>query len=198
MSKASWNNVNPSSGSNDGIVNVGGSIHTGRTQRVSTPAFKAVGVADQPLTVTQKAKAEFVSISDVSAGKEGGNVTVTGKSNSSKLTFALGAGDITVTLPGKYSAGGAETSNDATITGDPGASAEFEFSLTIAVPKNETTAPKTRAINVVAAGGQSASATISQPAGDPVLTISPTSVTIEADGTPVAVTVTSNTNWQVA
>lgn len=197
MSRASWNNVNPSSGSNDGIVDVGGSVHTGRMQRTSTPAFKAVDVPDQVLSVTQKAKAEFVTIRDVSTGKDGGNVTVTGKSNSSKLTFSLGAGDIAVTLPLKYSAGGAETANDAAITGDPGASAEFEFSLTIAVPKNATTVPQTRAINVVAAGGQSASGTISQPAGDPVLTISPTSVTIEADGTAVAVTVTSNTNWQV-
>lgn len=198
MSKASWNNVNPSTGSGDVVVNVGGSVHTGRQQRVSTPTFKAVGVTDQVLTVTQKAKAEFVSISDVSAGKEGGNVTVTGKSNSSKLTFSLGAGDITLILPEKYSAAGAETTNGNAIEGDPGASAEFDFSLTITVPMNETTEPKTRAINVVAAGGQSASATVSQPAGDPVLTISPESVTIEADGTAVAVTVESNTNWQVA
>lgn len=198
MSKASWNSVDPSSGSNDGIVNVGGSVNTGRAQRMSTPAWKAMDVPDQVLSVTQKAKAEFISINNVSATKEGGNVTVTGKSNSSKLTFSLGAGDITVTLPANYSAGGAETANAAAITGDPGASAEFDFSVTIDVPKNETTAPKARAINVVAAGGQSASATISQPAGDPVLTISPTSVTIEADGTAVAVTVTSNTNWQVS
>ena len=198
MSKTSWNTVNPSSGSGDGIVNVGGSVHTGRMQRTSTPAFKAMGVADQVLTVTQKAKAEYVTINDVSAGKDGGNVTVIGKSNSSKLTFSLGAGDITITLPSKYSAGGAETANNTAIVGDPGATSEFEFSVTINVPKNTTTAPKARAINVVAAGGQSASATISQPAGDPVLTISPTSITIEADGTAVAVTVTSNTNWQVA
>lgn len=198
MSKASWNNVNPSSGSGEVVVNIGGSVHTGRTQRTSTPAFKAVGVSDQVLTVTQKAKAEFVTINNVSTGKEGGNATVTGKSNSSKLTFSLGAGDITVTLPDKYLAGGAETANDAAITGDPGASAEFEFSVTIEVPKNATTAPKTRAINVVAAGGQSASAAISQPAGDPVLTLSQNAVTIEADGTAVAITVHSNTNWQVA
>lgn len=198
MSRASWNNVNPSSGSGDVVVNVGGSVHTGRQQRTSTPTFKAVGVADQVLTVTQKAKAEFITINNVSATKEGGNVTVTGKSNSSKLTFALGAGDITVTLPGNYSAAGAETANAAAIAGDPGASAEFEFSVTIDVPKNETTAPKTRAINVVAAGGQSASATISQPAGDPVLTLSQNAVTIEADGTPVAITVISNTNWDAA
>lgn len=150
------------------------------------------------LTVTQKAKAEFVTINNVSATKEGGNVTVTGKSNSSKLTFSLGAGDITVTLPEKFSAGGAETTNNTTIEGDPGASAEFDFSMTIAVPKNETTAPKTRAINVVAAGGQSASGTISQPEGDPVLTLSQNAVTIEADGTPVAITVISNTNWEAA
>lgn len=195
MSKASWNTVDPASGSGDAVVNIGGTVHTGRTQRVSTPTFKAVGVADQTITVTQKAKAEFVNINNVSVGKEGGNVTITGKSNSQKLTFSLGAGDITVALPAQYNAGGAETNNDTVIAGDPGASAEYDFSLTLTVPKNTTINPKTRAINVVASGGQSASATISQPAGDPVLTLSQTAVTIEADGTGVAITVTSNTNW---
>lgn len=195
MSKASWNTISPMSGSGNGIVNVGGSVHTGRIARMSQVAFKAVGVTDRTLAVIQKAKAEFVAINNVSAPAEGGNVTVTGRSNSSKLTFSLGAGDITITLPGEYSAGGATTANGAAIAGDPGGSAEFEFSFTVSVPENGSITPRTKSVNVVAEGGQSASSTISQPAGEPELTIEPESVTIESDGTAVAVAVTSNTNW---
>lgn len=147
--------------------------------------------------VTQAGRTEFVTVSDVSAPKGGGNVTITGKSNSSKLNFALGAGDITVTLPASYSAGGATTTNNTAITGDPGASAEFSFSITIEIPKNTTVATKSRKITVTAAGGQIATANISQAAGDPTLSVTPATVTLDAEGTAVAVSVTSNTNWSV-
>ncbi|MDR3133033.1 MAG: hypothetical protein LBU42_03295 [Prevotellaceae bacterium] len=197
MAKPSWAATSPSSGSGNGTVNISGSTHTGRAQRSGTLTYKASGVSDVPQSVTQEAKPEFVIIHDVSASKDGGNVTITGTTNSASITFALGAGDIDVSLPGNYSAGGAGTANGAAIAGDPGASAEFNFALTIAVPANGTIAAKSRVVAVTAAGGQQASATISQAAGDPVLSVSPASITLSAAGTAVAVNVTSNTNWTV-
>jgi hypothetical protein len=198
MAKPNWVTTTPSSGSGNGTVNVGGSVHTGRSQRTGTLTYKATGVTDITQNMSQEAKPEFVSINNVSAAKEGGTVTITGSTNSSKLTFSLGTGDITVTLPDNYSAGGATTANGAVITGDPGASAQFEFSLPITVPENETIAATTRAVIVTANGGQQATSTISQAAGDPTLTVSPGSITLTAAGTAVAVTVTSNTNWTVS
>lgn len=197
MAKPSWISTNPSTGSGDGIVNATPTQHTGRLQRTGDLTFKASGAADVIRNCTQSAKPEFVTISDISAPKAGGNVTITGKSNSSKLTFALGAGDITLSLPSTYSAGGATTNNAAAIAGDPGASAEFDFSITLNVPANATTSAKSKAITVTAAGGQTATSNINQAAGDPTLSVSPASITFDWQGTAVAVTVTSNTNWSV-
>jgi hypothetical protein len=147
--------------------------------------------------MAEEAKPEFVSIENVSASKGGGNVTVTGTSNSSKLTFALGTGSLVISLPNTYSAGGTGTTNGATIAGDPGASAQFSFSLVISVPANTTTGALTKTVTVTANGGQQATSTISQAAGDPTLSVTPTSITLTAEGTAVSVTVTSNTNWTV-
>ena len=197
MAKPQWVATQPSSGSMNGTVNVSGSKQTGRNQRSGKLTFKADGAPDVERPVNQAGRTEFVTVSDVSAPKGGGNVTITGKSNSSKLNFALGVGDITVTLPTNYSAGGATTPNNTAITGDPGASAEFEFSMTLAIPANSTVTNKSRKITITAAGGQTATSTISQAAGDPVLSVAPTSITLDAEGAAVAVTVTSNTNWTV-
>ena len=102
MAKPQWVATQPSSGSMNGTVNVSGSKHTGRNQRSGKLTFKADGAPDVERPVNQAGRTEFVSVSDVSAPKGGGNVTITGKSNSSKLNFALGVGDITVTLPTSY------------------------------------------------------------------------------------------------
>ncbi|WP_298032184.1 BACON domain-containing carbohydrate-binding protein [uncultured Alistipes sp.] len=197
MAKPQWVTTQPSSGSNNGTVNVSGGKHTGRTQRSGNITFKASGAADVERPVNQAGRAEFVTVNNVSAPKSGGNVTITGKSNSSKLNFELGAGDITVTLPENYSAGGASTKNNVAIAGDPGAGAEFEFSITLAIPKNTTVTAKSRKITITAAGGQTTTSTISQAAGDPTLSVTPESISLDAEGTAVAVTVTSNTNWTV-
>lgn len=197
MAKPQWVTTQPSSGSNNGTVNVSGARHTGRVQRNGKLTFKASGATDVERPVNQAGRAEFVTIADVSAPKGGGNVTITGKSNSSKLNFQLGAGDITITMPDNYLAGGASTQNNVAVAGDPGAGAEFDFSMTLTIPKNTTVENKSRRITVTATGGQTATSTISQAAGDPTLAVSPESVTLDADGTAVAVTVTSNTNWTV-
>jgi hypothetical protein len=197
MAKATWATTSSASGSGNGTVNVGSSVHTGRTQRQTTLTFKASGVADIPRVAKNEAKAEFAQVDNVSVPKGGGNVTVTGKSNSTKLTFALGSGAIVEMLPENYSAGGATTENGAAISGDPGATAEYNFSVTLSAEANETIAARTQTLTVTANGGQSAQATISQAAGDPTLSVSPEEIIIPADGTPVAVTVTSNTNWTV-
>jgi hypothetical protein len=159
--------------------------------------FKATGVTDISVAATQEAKPEFVTVENVSAPKGGGNVTVTGASNSKKMTFTLGTGALTITLPDTYTAGGASTTNGANITGDPGATAQYNFSLVVNVPANATTSSLARAIVATTDGGQQASGTITQAAGDPTLSVTPTSITLTAAGTAVSVAVTSNTNWTV-
>ena len=198
MAKAAWLTANPTSGSGNGSVGNTASENSGRNQRTTSLTFKASAVADQPVDVTQAGRPEFVTIENVSALKAGGNVTINGVSNSSKLTFSLGTGDITISLPGSYTAGGATTTNGAAVAGDPGASAAFNFSITVNVPANTTTGAKSKIIIVTTNGGQTESATITQAAGDPSLIVSPSEIALTWQGTPaVTVTVTSNTNWTV-
>lgn len=197
MAKPSWVTTQPSSGTGNGSVKVSASAYTGRTQRSGSLTYTAEGAEEVVQTVSQQGKAEFVTVQNASATKAGGSVTITGKSNSSKLTFALGTGDLTISLPGTYTAAGKSATSGTAISGDPGGSAEFDFSITISVPANGTIAARSRQITVTTAGGQSATATLTQAAGDATLSVSPNAVTLEASGEAVTVTVTSNTSWSV-
>lgn len=197
MAKPSWVTTQPSSGTGNGSVKVSASAYTGRTQRSGSITYTAEGAEEVVQTVSQQGKAEFVTVQNASATKAGGSVTITGKSNSSKLTFALGSGDLTISLPGTYTAAGKSATSGTAISGDPGGSAEYAFSITISVPANGTIAARSRQITVTTAGGQSATATLTQAAGDATLSVSPNAVTLEASGEAVTVTVTSNTSWSV-
>lgn len=140
MAKAAWLTVNPASGNGNATVQNTGTVHTGREQRETTVTGVAVGVSpNKTYKVIQKGKPEFVSFTngaETTVGKAGGTLTITGKTNSSKLNFelvdlktrAVVAGGLELTLPSKYTAGGVETTNNVAITGDPGAQQEFEFS----------------------------------------------------------------------
>lgn len=202
MAKPSWLTTSPSSGSGNGSINNTANVHTGREVRTGTVTVTAVGVAQpKTYTVTQKAKAEFVSFdngSEMSAPKTGGAVTVSGKSNSAALTYAWVGTVSDVELPSQYKANGAATNNGEAISGDPGAAAEYVSSIELDLPKNDTIEEIERVIKVTAQGGQSAQITIKQAAGDAFLTVNPTEITLEADGSAVSVTVKSNTTWTVS
>jgi hypothetical protein len=175
-----------------------GAAHTGRTARKTNATFKASGVEDIIREVTQAGKPEHVSIaSGVSAAKTGQTVTISGTSNSSKLTFALGAGALAITLPNTFNANSVSTNNAAAIAGDPGATAEYAFSIQITVPANTGVTALTRQLIVTDNGGHQSTCTITLAAGDPVLTVSPESIELTWQGTTVPVTVSSNTNWTV-
>jgi hypothetical protein len=197
MAKPAWVATTPSSGSGNGTVSVSGTPYTGRLQRSGTITVKATGTTDATASVVEEAIAEFVQINNTSVAKAGGTVTVTGTSNSTKLNFALNAGSIVASLPATYSAGGATTSNNTAIAGDPGATAQYNFSIALTATANGTTSEKTQTLSVTANGGQSAQATLTQAAGDPTLQISPTNITLNSNGDAVSLTVTSNTNWTV-
>lgn len=202
MAKASWLTLEPASGNGNGSISNKGTVHTGRVQRETTVTVTAMG-ASLPATyrVTQKAKAEFASFDDgieMSAPKGGGQVTINGKSNSLALTFAWVGDNNGVDLPAIYSAGGKSTNNSEDIEGDPGATEEYAFVTQLTFPANETTEEVDRVLKVTAKGGQESQITIKQAAGDAFITVEPTSITLEADGTAVSVTVKSNTQWSAS
>lgn len=210
MAKAAWLTVNPASGNGNATVQNTGTVHTGREQRETTVTGVAVGVSpNKTYKVIQKGKPEFVSFTngaETTVGKAGGTLTITGKTNSSKLNFelvnletrAVVAGGLKLTLPSKYTAGGVETTNNVAITGDPGAQQEFEFSITFTgIAANTTINELTAAMKVTTAGGQSAQIQIKQSAGDPVFSFGQETITLEASGVAVSQTIVSNTSWEL-
>lgn len=201
--KPSWLTTTPNQGSGNGSIANSASAHTGRVARTGTVTVTGVGVASpQTYKVTQSPKSEFVSFNDgseASAPKDGGNVTIQGKSNSKKLTFAWVGSVPDVTIPSNYQANGTSTANGAEIVNDPGATAEYDFSLQLNFPENDDVEEITRTLKVTAEGGQTTQIAINQAAGDATLQLSESEITLPQAGTPsVSVNVTSNTTWTVS
>lgn len=199
MAKAEWLKVVPESGSGNANVNVSSTAeHTGRTARTTTLTWKAANVADVVRTVNQAGKPEYVDVADsAAADKTGKVVTISGVSNSSKLTFSLGTGDLDISLPAQYTANSVATDNGAAITGDPGASAEYAFSISITVPANETIEDQSRQIIVEDGAGNRDVCLLTLAAGDAYITISDAVIELDYLGTAVTVAVESNTDWTI-
>jgi hypothetical protein len=201
MAKANWLKVDPSQGSGNASVKVSSiAEHTGRKARTTTLTWTAANVQDVVRNVSQAGKPEYVSIADsASADKTGKLVTISGLSNSAKLTFSFGMGDLTdILLPSTYIANSVSTSNGAAISGDPGASAEYNFSIAITVPANPDIAEKTRQIIVTNEAGQTAICTLRSAAGDAYVTVQEGTIELDYLGTPVSWLVESNTTWTIS
>lgn len=193
--------VDPVSGSGDQAVNFSGEKHTGRLQRTINLTVSTNGGAKKALVVNQAAAAEVVRSDSPNASvkKTGGNVTITGKSNSTKLTFAVTPAKengLTLQLPANYTAAGKVTANGAVIADDPGAAGEFVWSITISdVPANVTIEELTATLKVTAAGGQTANVTVTQAAGDSTIELDKGTINLDVNGTQQTVNVTSNDSW---
>lgn len=193
--------VDPVSGSGDQAVNFSGEKYTGRLQRTINLTVTTNGGAKKALVVNQAAAAEVVRPDSPNASlqKTGGNVTITGKSNSTKLTFAVTPAEesgLTLQLPANYTAAGKTTANGAVIADDPGATGEFVWSITISnVPANVTIDELTATLKVTAAGGQTANVTVTQAAGDSTIELDKEIINLDVNGTQQTVNVTSNDSW---
>lgn len=193
--------VDPVSGSGDQAVNFSGEKHTGRLQRTINLMVTTNGGAKKALVVNQAAAAEVVRSDSPNASvqKTGGNVTITGKSNSTKLTFAVAPAEengLTLLLPANYTAAGRTTANGAVIADDPGTAGEFVWSITISgVPANVTIEELTATLKVTAAGGQTANVTVTQAAGDSTIELDKETINLDVNGTQQTVNVTSNDSW---
>ena len=205
MAYSAWLVPSKTSGSGNDTVNVtAGADNTGRNARSTNMTFKAANCEDVVRQVTQAGKPEFVTIAGTAAiEKTGGTITITGTTNSSKLTFSLASGGtLDLTLPNTYLANSVSTNNGDAISGDPGASQEFPFSIQFAnVGANPTITAKSVQLIVTDNAGNTATCTITQAAGDPVLSVSPASVQLDWNAysaeTSASFAVTSNTNWTI-
>lgn len=199
MAKANWVKVDKSSGSNNATVNVSTTTdHTGRKARATVLTWKGANVEDAQASVTQAGKPEYVDIDDAASSEPAGKVvTISGITNSAKLTFSLGTGNLGISLPSSYTANSITTNNGSTINGDPGALAEFPFSIKITVPANAGTTDLSRQIIVTDEGGHQDVCVLTLAGGEPYIRITPSVIELDYKGTPVAVQVESNTSWTI-
>lgn len=196
--------VNPSSGSGDTTLQVKAEVANRGNRVAQSATFKveAAGVAEKKQFVANHLPAtEFIQFDSASPAvdKGGGAITLTGKSNSQKITFSKGAGDIIDANIAaiKFIAHGAEATSGVAIAGDPGAKAKYIFSLILTAAANETIEARTQQIIAIANGGQKATATLNQTAGDPFIEVTPTTIDVPQDGSAVQVTVDTNTTFTV-
>lgn len=196
--------VSPSTGSGDTTLQVKAETANRGNRVVQTATFEVegAGVAVKKKFVANHLPAsEFIEFDNKSPAvdKGGGNITLTGKSNSQKITFSKGTGDIIGADISaiKFTANGAEATSGTNIPGDPGAKAKYSFILTLTAAENETIEARTQQVIAKANGGQKATATLSQTAGDPFIEVTPTSIDVPQNGSAVQVTVDTNTTFTV-
>lgn len=194
---------NPGSGDGNQAVTVSGEKYKGRVRRTQQVEFGAnSGDVKKTATINQAAAAEFVKIdSTASVGKDGGTVTISGTSNSTKLTFSLTPDEthpLTLEIPASYRAAGKTTSNGAVIADDPGATGDFAFSIVFSdIAANTNINDLVNTLKVMTAGGHTANTVITQTAGDPFLEIDKNVINLDADGTPQTINVNANVKWTI-
>ena len=196
--------VSPSTGSGDTTLQVKAeTVNRGnRVVQIANFEVEGAGVSAKKQFVANHLPAdEFIEFDNKNPAvdKGGGTITLLGKSNSQKITFEKGTGNIiSASMTAiKFTANGAEATSGTAISGDPGAKAKYIFRLTLTAAANETISARAQQIIAKASGGQKATATLNQTAGDPFIGVAPTSIDVLQDGSAVQVTVDTNTTFTV-
>lgn len=178
--------------------------YKGRSNRTTGISGKIVGKSNSvTVTVVETAAAEYITPDGLSINtlKDGGTIHVAGKSNSKILTFKwktnFGLPAVT-----SYKVNGSVTATSGTaITGDPGATGEYTYDVTIVVPKNETIIARSATLEIK---GEDSTVvkiiTITQALGDSYLYLNlkgttTATVTIPKGGGEQTLNVLSNDTW---
>lgn len=178
--------------------------YKGRTNRTTEIPGKIVGKSNSvTVTVVETAAAEYITPDGLSinVAKGGETIHVTGKSNSKILTFKwktnFGISSVT-----SYKVNGSVTATSGTaITGDPGATGEYTYDVTIVVPKNETITTRSATLEIKGEGSTVVKTiTITQALGDSYLYLNSqgtttATVTIPKGGGEQTLSVLSNDEW---
>jgi hypothetical protein len=180
------------------------SPYKGRSNRTTEISGKIVGKSNSvTVTVVETAAAEYITPDGLSinVAKGGETIHVTGKSNSKILTFKwktnFGISSVT-----SYKVNGSVTATSGTaISGDPGATGEYTYDVTIVVPKNETITTRSATLEIKGEGSTVVKTiTITQALGDSYLYLNSqgtttATVTIPKGGGEQTLNVLSNDEW---
>ena len=173
MAKPKWITIGTAEGSMNGSSEITAAAYTGRVAREGTITGTTAGGAVDTTAVSQVGAAEVITIETktYSADKVGQNITIHGKSNSADLNIVVGDS----TIPGlvyKLAVAGVTDeswngNDDISVDGDPGASAMYDFTLTVTVPENKSESARVAKFAVKNANADvtSGEITINQAAG---------------------------------
>lgn len=178
--------------------------YKGRTNRTTEIPGKIVGKSNSvTVTVVETAAAEYITPDSlsISVAKGGETIHVTGKSNSKILTFTwktnFGIANVT-----SFKVNGSTTATSGTaIAGDPGATGEYTYNVTVVVPKNETIKSRSATLEIKGEGSTVVKTiTITQALGDSYLYLNSqgtttATVTIPKGGGEQTLKILSNDEW---
>lgn len=178
--------------------------YTGRKDRSTSVLGKIIGKSNSvTVTVLEKAADEFITPDNLTnnAAKDGETIHVTGKSNSKLLTFTwttnFGIADVT-----SFKVNGITAAKSGTaIPGDPGATREYTYDVTLVVPKNETIKVRSATLEIKSEDPTVVrTVTIIQALGDSYLYLNSqgtttATVTIPKDGGEQTLNILSNDTW---
>lgn len=180
------------------------SPYKGRSNRTTEISGKIVGKSNSvAVTVVETAAAEYITPDglSISVAKGGETIHVTGKSNSKILTFTwktnFGLPAVT-----SYKVNSSVTATSGTaIVGDPGATGEYTYDVTVVVPKNETITARSATLEIKGEGSTVVKTiTITQALGDSYLYLNSqgtttATVTIPKGGGEQTLKILSNDEW---
>lgn len=178
--------------------------YKGRSNRTTEIPGKIVGKSNSvTVTVVETAAVEYITPDGLSinVAKGGETIHVTGKSNSKILTFKwktnFGIANVT-----SFKVNSSTTATSGTaIAGDPGATGEYTYDVTVVVPKNETIAARSATLEIKGEGSTVVKTiTITQALGDSYLYLNSqgtttATVTIPKGGGEQTLKILSNDEW---
>lgn len=178
--------------------------YKGRSNRTTEISGKIVGKSNSvTVTVVETAAAEYITPDglSISVAKDGETIHVTGKSNSKLLTFKWKT-NFGITNVTSFKVNGSTTATSGTaITGDPGATGEYTYDVTVVVPKNETIEARSATLEIKGEGSTVVKTiTITQAFGDSYLYLNSqgtttATVTIPKGGGEQTLKILSNDEW---
>lgn len=195
----------PKSGTGNQQITINSaSPYKGRSNRTTKISGKIVGKSNTvTVTVVETAAAEYITPDGLSinVAKGGETIHVTGKSNSKVLTFTWKTNfGLPAVTSYKVNSSVNATSGTA-ITGDPGATDEYTYDVTIVVPKNNTITARSATLEIKGEGASVVKTiTITQALGDSYLYLNSqgtttATVTIPKGGGKQTLSVLSNDEW---
>jgi len=165
-----WVKLSKSSGSMNDSVTVTVNEYTGRSDRGSTITAKTAGGATDTTSVTQKGKAEFISVGTLTynAAAKGNNsdgsdtIQITGTANTANIKVVeetlnvsnpLLSGRIIDNATYKIQVNAVNDTSwdgetDTGIDGDPGKDAQYTFTIDVTIPENKSEKTKTLQFNL--------------------------------------------------